>query len=262
MNRLITILLLTMFCIVCNGQTNATKSEITKDKKVENLLIQLKSAYKTLDLSKLTVFLDEWIRDVESNKLDSINKNKDLKMVHEIYKAFYTPLNFDGICLNPKGSCNTIDREYIIIQNKITYSIELDSNTSRKNTITSFRPRLKIANKKILYLTDEYNKALRIFSRSDYEVPFPKPPYNDARLSDKKTYGTSDFIRMFLPISPEHCGIGWKIETPPHVYKIEINKELNKAVIRFAHGYEGGYSVLKKEKGKWIVKETEWTWIS
>lgn len=240
--------------------SNSNKLKLKVLGEVDKLLVKLESAYRTFDIIQLRTFIEEWSKDVQPNKLASINRSEKSKVIYDIYEAFYTPQS-------PFLLDNLYDySEFAIIQNHILYSIVPDSmlgqyywdNKHKQDTISNFRPMLNSCNKKVLYLSNEYQAALEIFlNNEEIDCLLSSSLLDDGVIKDKSRGG---FLALLLSIIPGHWS-GWHLETHPEANFIEINNELNRAVVHYRFGYQGGKIIFEKKDGIWLGKESDDFWI-
>jgi len=242
----------------CSLRSN-NKVKYTEDE----LFTKLESIYVTYDTIKLTKFLNEWSRIIKPNELEDINRDITTKMVYDIYEAFYIPTSpfYKEMDIRFSEDC-----KYVVIQNKIEFNILPDSDfkkyesvLQKNDTLFNFKPRLKFEDKKVLYLTDEYNNAIKKFIDKDWdEGLIPPPPLPDGTILEYKN--RENFLDILMPVQMTVC-LTWDVLTHPEVHVIVINNSRTKAKVYFRYGQGGGESVLEKEDDIWIVKETKDTWI-
>lgn len=231
----------------------------------DNILSKLEIAYQADDLSKLKTILNKWHKEIQANTAEEITKNKKIKTIHDIYKAFRRPINHSHNSINYKDNWPE-KSNYIIIQTSLEYTILTNNNIAgfkessikKYDTISNFRTNIKLGDKKILYLTPEYKRTLEKFIEKDSLCSSISLKSLAANTTDESRTG---FLEKYLPRIHSHFEYPWLFETNPIVERIVINKRLNKAIVYFRDGCEGGETTMKKVKGKWIIQKLEWTWI-
>jgi len=256
-----------LFCS-CKGQVKV-EFESYEPKHSENeLALKLDSLYQNQDSLGLINFFNDWTQDVKPNEVKYVNQDNRIKSVYDIYRTFYIPdspfkLGDWETFYIPENSL-----EYFIIQNKIFYSVlpgndfeKFNWKTHKIDSINNFKPRLdNLGQKRILYLTSEYSKALNKFLGSKYKDMGTGNIMNPA-LPEGESEKRYEFLEKHIHILHGHWGNYWHLETHPEVSVIVINNELTKAEIHFRYGYQGGETLLEKENGMWIIKSSKATWI-
>jgi len=268
MKNWILILLTGLQFYSCKGQ-DKVEFESHKPKYSTNELIsKLDSAYKNQDSSSLIEFFNNWNLDLQPNDNKYTDQNKIIKSVYDIYRTFYIPSSPFNLGDWESFHIPENSLEYFVIQNKIFYSVlpgndfeKFHWKTHKIDSINNFKPRLEhLGQNRILYLTTEYNNALNGFLGSKY-----KELGTDNIMSPSLPEGESEkryrLLKNHIHILHGHWGGYWHLETHPDISVIIINSELNKAIIHFRYGYQGGETVLLKENGDWIIKSSKATWI-
>jgi len=237
---------------------------------------ELETSYKQKSNSRLENFLNNWNYDLKSNYPNDKVPNDTIRVIYDIYKEFYKPLDLLKLGNWEWGNDLNSNSRFVLIQNKIYYNIvSLDNiNNSeneykfeikkeqilRKDSIIDFRPNLIFENHKVLFLTPEYKIALNNFL-GNQSTKFGKPNIMSVSRPKKQSQKKYNFIRSYLPILHGHWGGYWNIETSPTIYGFYLNKNLDQAKILYVVGYQGGETYLVKENGKWIINESKATWI-
>jgi hypothetical protein len=212
------------------------------------------------------LFID-WNRTIKPNSEDFIHQNDTIHVVFDVYKAFYKPLDLLKLGDWEWGNKLNSKCRYVVVQNKLFYSILLTDNfddfdwkKSRKDSIENFRPPIDLDRNKVLYLTNEYATSINKFLGAEStklgegNIMNPSRPAGES----EKRY---EVLRSFIPILHGHWGGYWHLETHPHVSVIIFNKTLTKAQIHFRVGYQGGEAILEKTGNEWTIKESKATWI-
>ena len=234
---------------------------------VEELYQELETAYQVSSTDGLEKFFKEWNISVTSNT--SNNQDNVTKVINEIYKDFYKPLDLTSLGDWEWGNSLNSNSKYVAVQNRIDFAI-LDEElfdiyfyqgiyeSIKFDSICDFRPPLTLEKGDVLYLTPEYQKALNMFlgtqSRDENGVLTPSMPKED---SDKR-YA---FIRPFIPILHGHRGGYWHLATHPEIMLLFVDTNHGAAKIFFRVGYMGGEATLKKKSNGWYIEESQATWI-
>lgn len=224
-------------------------------------------AFKNNSLDTLEQIFVDWNKTLKPNTREFMEQNDTIKAVFTVYKEFYMPLDLLKLGNWEWGNKLNSDCKYVLVQNKIFYSIVESGNfddfswqSSRIDSIENFRPPLNLDYKKVLYLTSEYNKSLNQFlgtestKMGDPNIMNPSRPAGESEIR-------YEMIRPFIPILHGHWGGYWHLETHPYVSRILFNKNLTEANINFRVGYQGGEATLKKTLNGWIISESKSTWI-
>ena len=132
-------------------------------------------------------------------------------------------------------------------------SIEVDSNIT-------FRPPVHFADRKIVYLTDEYKKLLDDFL-GDKHVKLGEKSIMQPAYSKGKSRKKMEFILKAATIFYGHWGGYWQYETYPKARTMVFDRGKRRAVVFFSFKYEGGYVILEKQNGEWKIATVKYTWI-
>ena len=209
----------------------------------------------------------EWNNLVNPNSDEFINQNDTISALFMVYREFYKPLDLLKLGKWEWGNDLNSNCQYVVVQNKIFYTTTLTDNfadfnwkNSKKDSIINFRPLINLEKKKVLYLTDEYAKAINKFLRSE------SSELGEGNImSPSKALGTSkkryDALRTYIPILHGHWGGYWHLETHPYIRIVIFNKTLTYAKIEFRVGYQGGEATLEKNGIDWHIIESKSTWI-
>lgn len=258
----------------------------------------LNKAYKKHSLPLLYKFFDKWSNEISSNESDA--PNKWIKEAHKVYISIYNPLQPDKIGIHYNCTIDSTvyhKNLYFIVQNtlasisvadNIPYTCEdlqsyyisrinqlytedsireinikripnlfrmdgysphfgehpwpwVKIHTTEIDSNIVFRPPVHFPNKKIVYLTDEYKKILDNFLKGER---------NDS----------SAFIQNASKIIYGHFGGYWQYITYPQVYSIIFDTQMRRAYVSYRFIYQGGYIILEKQNGEWIIVSTHITW--
>lgn len=131
-------------------------------------------------------------------------------------------------------------------------SIEVDSNIT-------FRPPVHFADRKIVYLTDEYKKLLDDFLGLEYFEFLGNRILRCERLEQSEP--KMQFVCNAAKVSIGDIGDSWKLITYPKAYTIVLDRGMRRAVVDFRFEYEGGYVFLEKQNGEWKIATVKYTWI-
>ena len=211
-------------------------------------------------------FFEEWNRSVQQNSDDYINQNETVKSIFDIYKVFYNPLDLLKLGDWEWGNDLNSGCKYVVIQNKIYYYIMPDDNldgpywNEERDSISNFRPPIDLSPDKVLYLTEEYEKALKIFLGSE-STEFGEGSIMNPSMPAGESQKRYESLRRYIPILHGHWGSYWHIVTHPEIIDIIFSKNLDKACVYFRVGYQGGEAMLSKTGNNWEIESSRATWI-
>lgn len=200
---------------------------------VTQLNDKLELSFKQEQPDSFYDFFSNWNRIVQPNFDNFINQNDTINAVFNVYRELYKP--FDLLKLGEWDVGNKLNSKskYVVVQNKIFYSVLPNDNfddfvwkNSKRDSIANFRPPINLDENKVLYLTDEYAKAINIFLGTEStelgEYIFSPP----SAVGNRKRY---DVIRKYIPILTGYWLDYWHLETHPDINLIIFNKSLTKA---------------------------------
>lgn len=212
------------------------------------------------------IFVD-WNKTIKPNSNEFIRQNDTINALFNVYKEFYKPLDLLKLGDWEWGNDLNSKCKYVVVQNKIFYSVLLTDNfddfdweKSKKDSIDNFRPPIDLDKDKVLYLTHEYAGAINKFLGTEStelgegNIMNPSRPESES----EKRY---EILRPYIPILHGHWGGYWHLETHPDISVIIFNKSMTKAKIDFRVGYQGGEAILEKSGNNWTIKESKATWI-
>ena len=123
-----------------------------------------------------------------------------------------------------------------------------------------FRPRVSFPNKKIVYLTDRYEKILDDFL-GDQHVDLGTESIMQVAYAKDESRQRMEFLMKDAKIFYGHWGGYWQYETYPEATSIIFDREMQRAVVFFRCVYEGGEVYLEKKDGEWTIFSGRLTWI-
>ena len=123
-----------------------------------------------------------------------------------------------------------------------------------------FRPPVHFEGKKVVYLTEKYEKMLNSFLGKRH-FKWAVENIMQPAQSKGKSQSKHSFFNTAALIFYGHWGAYWQYETYPEANQIIFNPEMNRAVVLFQYVYEGGEAVLEKQNGEWKVVDFRFTWI-
>ena len=132
--------------------------------------------------------------------------------------------------------------------------------TTKVDSAISFRPPVKFPNKKIVYLTTEYERLLDNFLGNRH-VGLGQEGIMQVAYSKGESRKRMDFINCATKIFYGHWGGYWQYETYPKASTIVIDSQMQRAVVFFRFVYQGGEVILEKQNGEWTIVSGKFTWI-
>lgn len=209
---------------------------------------QLRFAYKHKDTTFLTPFFVHWQNDSQPISNSEFEKLSDVeKAVYEIFQEFY------------KQGQNLHQSEYLVVQNEINYkivsdSVDLDTIDAfyagdleyiLSGSISDFKPNIQVSNKKIVFLFNNYLKALEsLFEQG------------------RGGWSKRAFLLPKIRVEPGHWGGYYHYVTFPEVHVIVFNESLSEARINYrATWHTGYYTIYEKGDSGWTRVEDVFNWI-
>jgi hypothetical protein len=241
-------LVLILFWTSCENTDQP--SEFSNENTSEEIYYDLMEAYNAQDHEKLIAFLDSWEQNNPCHPVDKIldETNRD---IYEIFIILFTPFDIGRLGEHEWGSEMYKGIDYVIVQNKIFYDYAFDAESSeRSDSVADFRPPVSFPGKTVLFLTENYHRALTDFLQNDFNPLGTGGIMNPASPSEEslKRY---QFLSQELAIIPGHWGGYWHIETHPYIYTIHFNANITKAKAFFRVGYMFGEAELQKKDSTW-----------
>lgn len=123
-----------------------------------------------------------------------------------------------------------------------------------------FRPKVSFPGKKIVYLTDGYEKLLNDFL-GDQLVDLGTESIMQVAYAKDESRQRMEFLMKAAKIFYGHWGGYWQYETYPNANSIIFDHEMQRAIVYFRFVYEGGEVYLEKQNGEWTVVSGKLTWI-
>lgn len=238
------------------------------------------------DLSSFRQILERTFS--EQNNSQKINYPEGANWEYEIesekiFDAFWNPKN-----LKQYGDLEDLSRDrykkdkYLIVQTEYIFAIpeshewteshyDLYYNFRRPgryrppiqcsiHTNANFMSKVDLPNCKILHLTPQFESELSNFLGDEF-TEFGKPNLMSPAQADEMSAKRLAAANSFLTIVPGHWGEQWHFISHPEVEAILINPKRDLAIVSFRIGYEGGFSVMKKNNENWEITESVVDWI-
>jgi hypothetical protein len=234
------------------------------------LVRQLDSARSGDQKGRLSRFFAEWNRSFPARASGAIVQSDTIKAIYAVFERFYQPLDLLKLGKWEWGNKLNKDASYVVVQNSVSYAVAATDSLSpgdnyddpkpKWETIVDFRPPVEIEISRVLYMMPEYDSALNLFLGTQAtrvgagDIMNPSFPEGE---SEKRYL----LLRPWLPILHGHWGGYWHLETHPFVSQILFNRQINRALVEFRVGYQGGEGLLVREAGIWKIKESHATWI-
>lgn len=235
----------------------------------------LKKAYKNQSKAQLFEFFDNWSNEIAFNENDA--PNPWVAEAHRVFAAFYQPLQWYRENCVDKDLFPQLyqDEPYFIVQSSLweihlVDSIQIyspsafyDYGITNDTLILSdipFRPRVHFPDRKIVYLTNKYKRILDRFLK-DKHINMGQDNIMHPANSKNQSQQKMEFIQNAAGIIYGHWGGYWQYETYPEANVIILDREMNRAIVKFRFVYEGGHTILEKQNGVWVVVSSKFTWI-
>lgn len=228
----------------------------------EQITEDLEIAFYKKDPILIENIFAEWKKTVTPNTVEFINQNDTIAAIFEVFNLFYKPNDIHLLGVWEFDNDLNSNCKYILVQNKIFYSI-LNSNKinkvdwikSRKSLLSNFRPPLTSDSINILYQTDEYEESFIDFlAYAAPRVIEEKGKYLE--ISDE-TQAKYELLKDYIPLRIGQKENIWHFETYPYVNRILFNKSITKAKIDFSVGSQFGMASLQKKGRNWIIIESK-----
>lgn len=216
----------------------------------------------------------EWGNDIYKPSKYLIVQNSieiyltDKVVYNEQEKEQYTIDNVNKIIKNKKKRESFLRREDGKLLASTIYEFgpegtiarSYEANNELIDSIEDFRPLIKCENKKVLYLTQDYEVLLNAFLGHE-SIPLGTEGIMNPAKSKNDSEERKLFLENFIKIWYGHWGGYWQLITYPLAYSITFDKNMEYARIDFRVVYEGGEAILKNNEGKWSLISSKKTWI-
>jgi hypothetical protein len=226
----------------------------------------LKKAYKMNSKVLLDEFMYNWERNITPISYDEFNSLSDtIQEVYNVAEVFYKSMvidsissEIDTIAIKQDSSGYFEAREFTRQHLKYFYNIKyfifpLSINFSVNYTkvyskITDFRPRLYKQGTRLVYLTDDYFNAIKMFVGTRYS--------EDETESDEEFTKKEQFLGKEIKIvcggNLEHVELFPEcLLTFPLILSIYINDSFLEAQVIYSGGCAVYKADLRKINGKW-----------
>jgi hypothetical protein len=226
----------------------------------------LYNAYVNDSPEHLDGLLERWQQEVPPiSDLEFAGLSDKEQAVHEVFEAFYDPLN--NIRLDPEFHDHYYDNYYwFIVQNNISYRIVDVPGMANEQSVLdrvyldNFRPQLHFPDRSIVYLTMSYYTLLNNFLMDQVIPRGVIATVKDRDESEKRL----QFLKNSMNIlsTGQWLTISWRMVTAPNVHFIDLDADLREAYLEYGINHKGGYARMKKSPEGWVVTESKWSWIS
>lgn len=124
-------------------------------------------------------------------------------------------------------------------------------NSVLLDSIIDFRPFTSLSDKKLLYLNNDYKKAIQLFLGADkYELD---NNHFQQTLTDRQILKRLDFLKPYVTIRK-----GWHFDfhilSYPEPFSIVFDKDFKYARIDYWIGEKTGFAIFERIDNKWILK--------
>lgn len=210
--------------------------------------------YTPKDLSKLKLnsFEYEYYKDVKYFVIES--KIYYRVLVTDNYDSLF---NLDSFWEDSEYFYNKdTNYKFDLFAEKTKYDSEnlmhytLFNNYAYKDSITDFRPRIKVNNSMILYLTENYNALISKFI-DKYAIKVRIRGIDKPLYEETSSRMISRFLMPYIFIDRDESRAYWYINTCPEVSSIYFSKDRTVARISYSFPFHTSKAVYKKTNGKW-----------
>ncbi|WP_140466155.1 hypothetical protein [Hymenobacter nivis] len=157
------------------------------------------------------------------------------------------------------GKLNQQVREEFGFENAFSFHSQGDEQIDT-DSLTDFRPVVKIPGKQIIYLTPKRAETLKAFL-GDKHLPIGAGGIMNPARSSGESEKRKKFLENDIKIWYGHWGGYWQLNSYPVAYFITLDKNMLYARVSFRMVYEGGETILKKMGGRWEIISSKRTWI-
>lgn len=244
-NVYIFLLLILFFACEENSSNPPTTDQIVED---------LQQAYRDASLPAYQEILEQWAADVSAKREKDLDTETE-KNIYSIFQIFYSPDDISRLGDHEWGEMYT-NYDYAVVQNHVYYNYgyhDYDPYLGA-DTIWDFRPEIEIEGKTVLYLTDDYGRAIYDFLGME-ENPFRPEGAVKVYPIDKMTKRL-EFLQEYLPIITGHWGCYLHIETHPEMLSLSFTEDEDRAMAFFRVGYMFGQAYFSRGN-EWKLDSSE-----
>lgn len=228
----------------------------------EQITEDLEFAFYKKDPVLIENIFTEWQKTVTPNTVEFINQDDTIAAIFEVFNLFYKPNDIHRLGVWEFDNDLNSNCKYILVQNKVLYSI-LNSNKinnvdwikSRKSLLSNFRPPLTSEGINILYQTDEYEESFINFLGYATLLTIEEKGKFLGILDETQT--KYELLKGYIPVHIGQKENFWHFETYPYVNRILFNKSITKAKIDFSVGSQFGMTILQKKGRNWVIIESK-----
>lgn len=239
----------TFGCQVKQPQSQAT---VGSDADPKLLAAKLEDAYRASSPEMLAAFFENWHHSVRPANVKEIHDPLEREL-YSLFQSFFKPSGLNAIAGgNGYGDVvETYERvEYVILQNTLHFRLGQRAS-EEESSVTNFRPPVKSANHRVLYLTPCYREALVAFLDADD---------TSGAYGVDNTLKRVRFLDRFVSVSPGHWS-GWDLLTPPTVDLVELDQTTTEAKVHFTILSDGGVTSMKRTPDGWQIVDTGIFWM-
>ena len=150
-------------------------------------------------------------------------------------------------------------REEFSFETAFSFHSQDDKKIST-DSLTDFRPIVKIPGKQIIYLKPKRAETLKAFLGNKH-LPIGAGGIMNPAHSNGDSEKRKKFLGNDIKIWCGHWGGYWQLNSYPVAYFITLDKNMLYARVSFRMVYEGGETILKKLGGRWEIVSSKRTWI-
>lgn len=278
-------LLLICSCIIGFGCYTGPVEQLDEPlpRSAEEIQEALVEAYQDHSRTRKDVFFRQWdARSIPVSTQEREAMDDTVRAVYDLFEAYFDPvLRAHQLDLEKKWKGRLSRPRYYVIGDRLHYrTVErmLDAShrsliwsltrtdslrmleQAREDSIANFRPDVSSASHGIVYLDENYRQALRAFL-GDEHTPFAEGGIMSPAIAAGESEKRAAWLRSHMDVLVGHWGGHWHLETFPRIGRIDVQRDLKRAVVHFRFGYQGGRAFFERKDGAWSLESEALEWI-
>jgi len=228
-------------------------------------------------VATITKILDtELEAQTAANRIAGASQSALEKEAKALFAAFWDPKHLKLYGEREEDAEIYSELKYLIVQSELRvakckqpgWSIversarldgHLDEEIWEAHCLQDFRSDIEIPGTKVIRLTDALKKQLNQFLGEDLTeagTPNIMDPSKARGVSRERLAAANSVIRVF----PRHWGNGWHLVSHPEVTQVLFDWKVNRAIIAFRIGWQGGVATFDKASDGWKMTASKITW--
>lgn len=219
------------------------------------LAAQLEDAYRSASDDQLAAFFRHWHESVQPTDLESVHDPLE-RQLYALYLAFFRPFSLDELMgqflQDSEDTYNDIyeNAKYLVVPTELRFRL----GDGAEQTLINFRPNAQVPQVPVVFLTAEYREALVRFLEGRTHVQ-DEDTANESDDAPDDWFERFQFVNRQITIMPGHWE-GWDLLSYPIVVLVELNDEMTEAYVSWSEFSLTGMSVMHRESGNWVLKES------